>query len=222
MNKIAMKRNWTLRSAVVAALVVSAVPAGAAVLVQNFVRADASRNAACVTKIAGLDSAPSVITTNVTGTGTSSTGVALLNESISIKSFAGDRTVATDSIRIKNTCASAMNVFLRAEPGLAAATTSGDWTALAMNVYLGNTSIVSAGALNPALSTTDFAAGGWDSAPIRITPPASGTLGVVSNATTGTVSIPAGREVQLGIFVDSGSAAPTTGTATLNFTVVAA
>ena len=59
----------------------------------------------------------------------------------------------------------------------------------------------------------------WDQTPIRITPPASGTLGVVANATTGTVTIPAGSEVQLAVVADSGTAAPTTGTAVLNYTV---
>ncbi len=220
MKTLRIKRKWTLRTAVVAALVVSALPAGAAVLVQNFMRADTTRNAACVTKIAGLDNLPSVITTNVTGTTASSTGVALLNEALSIKSFAGDRTVATDSIRVKNTCAAAVNVFLKAEPGLATTTTSGAWTGLAMNVYLGKSAVVSAGPLTAAASLTDFSvATEWDAAPIRITASATGT---VANATTGTVSIPAGQEVQIGLFADSASTAPTTGTATLNFTVVTA
>ncbi len=217
------KRRWTLRTAVTAALVVSAVPAGAAVLVSNFMTANVSRNAACITKIAGLDSAAAIVTTNVTNTGTGTSGVSLLNETITLKSFAGDRTLATDSIRIKNTCSSAIRVSLKAEPGLAAATTSGDWTGLAMNVYLGTRSITSAGPLNPALSLTDFGAvaADWDQTPIRITPPVSGTLGVVAAATTGQVTIAAGSEVQLAVVADSATTAPTTGTAVLNYTVQA-
>lgn len=218
MENTRIKRRWTLRAAVAAALVVSALPAGAAVLVKNFMRADASRNAACVTKIAGLDSVPSVVTTNLVGTAVSSTGVALLNESIAIKSFAGDRTIATDSIRVKNTCAAAVNVSLLAEPGLAATTTSGAWTGLAMNVYLGKKPVAS---LAAAGSGTDFTvAADWDAAPIRIT--AGGGTGAVANAATGSFSIPANQEIQIGIFVDSASTAPTSGTATLNFTVISA
>jgi hypothetical protein len=217
------KRRWTLRTAVIAALVVSSVPAGAAVLVSNFMTANVSRNAACLTKIAGLDNAPAIVTTNVTSTASGTASVALLNESITLKSFAGDRSVATDSIRIKNNCSASIKVTLKAEPGLAAATTSGDWSALAMNVYLGTKMITSAGTLNPALSGTDFTvATDWDATPLRITPPVSpATAGVVTAATSGTVTITAGSEIQLGVIADSGSAAPTTGTAVLNYTVQA-
>jgi hypothetical protein len=215
------QRRWTLRAAVLTALAVSAVPASAAVMVSNFMKADISRNAACLTKIAGLDSAAPIVTTNVAATATGTGGVALLNESISLRSYAGDRTIATDSIRVKNTCTTAMRVYLKAEPGLAASTTSGDWTGLAVNVYLGAKTITSAVALNPALAATDFTvAADWDQAPIRITP---GAVGVVANATTGIVSIPANSEIQLGVLADAGTNIVTTGAnSVVNFTVIAA
>ena len=116
-----------------------------------------------------------------------------------------------------------MNVFLKAEPGLGTTTTSGAWAGLAMNVYLGNNSVTSAGPLTAAASGTDFTvATDWDPTPIKITSGLTPFTGLVATAQTGTVSIPAGKEVQIAVLADSSSTAPVTGTATLNFTVVAA
>jgi hypothetical protein len=218
------KRVWTLRAGIVTALVASAVPASAAVIIQNFMRVDVTRAAACLVKVAGLDTTPSAFTINTTGTATTGTaaGVPLLNEQVALSGYRGDRLLVTDAMRVRNTCAYPVTVFLRAEAGTDTAATTGTWTDLSMKVYLGK--LVQASAGGAALSGTDFtSATDWDASPISVTPSATGT---VANATTGSVNVgttlaPAG-EIQLGFQVDTGAAAgsPAAGvTARLNYTV---
>jgi hypothetical protein len=223
------KRRWSLRAGVIAALAVSAVPASAAVIVQNFMTVDITRAAPCLAKINGLDNAGALnvagnpVFNNLANTTNSTQGVPLLNEKVTLTAYRGDRLISTDGIRVSNTCSYAVTVFLKAEPGLAATTTSGNWNDLHAKVYLGKQSMAAPAA--PALSGIDFATvADWDAAPLSITPSATGT---VANATTGTVTIAAGSSVQLGYLVDAGAApavpgpaSPAAGvTATLNYTV---
>jgi hypothetical protein len=233
------RRRWSLRVGVIAALVVSAVPASAAVIVKNFMTVDVNRASACLTKVAGLDTATTgdAIARNLTQTTNTSTGteagpVPLLNEKVTFQGYRGDRLIVTDGIRIQNTCTYAVNVFLQAEasPFTGSTATSGNWTDLSMKVFLGLKTPATSG--GPAASGINFATAlDWDSAPIVVTPPATGGLtgsfpGVVANATTGTFQILAGKEVQIGYQVDTGAAAtsPAAGsttavTGTLNYTV---
>jgi hypothetical protein len=215
------KRVWTLRAGVLTALVASAIPASAAVIVQNFMRADVTRAAACLVKVAGLDVPPSAFTLNTTNTGTIG-GVPLLNEQMSITGYRGDRLLLTDGVRVRNTCAYPVSVFLKAEQGTDTAATTGNWLDLSMKVYLGKQVQATVG--GAALSGTDFSvAADWDATPISITPSATGT---VANATTGSTAIgttllPAG-EIQIGFQVDTGGAATSPAVATtarLNYTV---
>jgi hypothetical protein len=217
-TKIPAKRRWSLRAGVITALLVSAVPASAAVIVQNFMTVSVNRAAPCLAKVAGNDTASAAndasnaLYRNLTNTTNSVENVPLLNEQVVLTGYRGDRLTLTDGVRISNTCSYAVNVFLKAEPGLAAATTSGDWTDLHMKVYLGKKT---AGA-----SGIDFATvADWDQTPLHVNPSATGT---VLTAQTGTFQIPAGDSVQLGYLVDAGSAtgSPAAGiTATLNYTV---
>jgi hypothetical protein len=222
------RRRWSLRAGVLVALGVSAVPATGAVIVQNFMTAEVNRAAPCLKKIAGLDAGASTdpVARDLTLTTNSTEGTPLLNEKVTIQGYRGDRLIATDSIRIQNTCAYDVRVFLRAEPGLASATTSGDWRDLHMKVYLGKS--VMSTAATAAASGTDFSVTAqWDSAPISITKSAASSApytGVVANASTGTFDIVGGgtNNVQIGYLVDTGAASgsPAAGVlATLNYTV---
>jgi hypothetical protein len=213
------KRRWSLRAGVVAAVAVSAVPASAAVIVQNFMTVEINRAAPCLVKIAGLDTASAAndgsdaVFRDLANTANSTEGVPLLNEKIVLTGYKGDRLTVTDSVRVRNTCAYAVNVFLRAEPGLAAATTSGDWTDLSMKVYLGKQNIATAG--GAAASGIDYSvAADWDNDPLEINP-----TGTVADNQTGTYQIPAGQAVQLGYLVDVGSTHTETSDAVLNYTV---
>jgi hypothetical protein len=224
-NTVSTKRRWSLRAGVITALVVSAVPASAAVVVQNFMSAEVIRQAPCLSKVAGLDTLPTGSTAtdpdgifrDLTRTSNSTAGVPLLNEQIVLSGYRGDRLTATDAVRVRNTCAYSVNVFLRAEPGLAATTTSGDWADLSMRVFLGADTIGTAG--GPAEPGLDFTVAlDWNNDPLEINPTA-----VIVDDETGTVTLAPGEEVQLGYVVDTGAAATSpaasTTPAVLNYTV---
>jgi hypothetical protein len=224
-SNLSTKRRWSLRAGVVAALVISAVPASAAVIVKNFMTVDISRANACLVKIDGLDTAGTgdAIARNLTQTSNTATGaengaVPLLNEKVTFQGYRGDRLIVTDGLRIRNNCSYAVSVFLQAEasPFTGSTATSGNWTDLSMKVFLGKQ-------LMPALTTAaasgiNFStAADWDQAPILVQP--TGTIG---NATTGTFQITAGNSVQIGYQIDTGAAtaSPAAGVVgTLNYTV---
>jgi hypothetical protein len=218
------RRRWTLRTAVVATMALSAAPAAAAVLMQNFVKIDVNKVAACMTKVGGTDAttfnnaanAP-YIGVNTTSTLTSADGVSLLNETVTLKAFKGDRTSITDGFRVRNTCNYPITVSLRAEAqpdGNAAVT--GDWTDVAMSVYLSKPVITPVGAA-PTAGLTFSLATDWDQTPIRVTP--GGGTGALANAQTGTATLAANGELQIGYLVDAGTTASTTTASTLRFTV---
>ncbi len=227
------KRRWSLRAGVVAALVVSAVPASAAVIVQNFMSASVNRAAPCLQKVAGLDTSGTgvgdAIERQLANTANSTEGVPLLNEKIIFQGYRGDRLQVTDGVRVFNNCSYSVTVFLKAEPGLTATATEGNWTDMHMKVYLGKQ--ILATATTPAPAFTGFSTvADWDVTPLLVNPASPGALtgtaaGVIpaANTTTGTVTLAAGKSVQLGYVVDVGSAAltsPLAGvTGTLNYTV---
>lgn len=224
-------RRWSLRAGVVAALIVSALPASATVIVQNFMTVDVTRAAPCLAKINGFDTG--AVATNLLNTTLSAQNVPLLNERVTLQGYRGDRLTITDSIRVSNTCGYGVNVFLRAEPGPAtgSTTTSGNWSDLHMKVYLGKN--LSVPADTTGLSGTDFTvATDWDNDPILVnaTQSAAGSV-LLGDAQTGTFLVPAGQSIQLGYVIDVGSATAAVGppvvaaspaagiTATLNYTV---
>jgi hypothetical protein len=225
---LSTQRRWSLRAGVIAALVISAVPASAAVIVKNFMTVDINRADACLVKIAGLDSAGAgdaiarnLTQTTLTATGATENGaVPLLNEKVTFQGYRGDRLIVTDGLRIRNTCAYAVNVFLQAEasPFTGSTATSGNWTDLSMKVFLGKQLMPAL--TTPAASGINFTtAADWDQTPILVSPSATGTIG---NATTGTFQITAGNSVQIGYQIDTGAAtaSPAAGViGTLNYTV---
>ena len=228
------RRRWSLRTGVVVALVVSAVPASAAVVIQNFMSAEVNRAAACLRKVDGGDAATAPIARDLTNVSNSTDGVPLLNEKITLTGYIGDRLTVTDAVRVRNVCTHSVQVFLKAEPGLAAATTSGDWRDLSMKVYLGVDPITPSVSGPPAaaLSLIDYAvAADWDNDPLEINPSGNGAAlatapAVIADDQTGTYTLAAGREVQLGFLVDVGAAtaapaSPAAGgaNAVLNYTV---
>lgn len=207
-----------------ATVALSATPAAAAVLMQNYVKVDVSKVAACMTKVGGTDSttfnnpanAP-YVGVNTTNTLTTSAGVSLLNETVTLKAFKGDRTSITDGFRVRNTCNYPITISLLAEaqPDGSAALT-GDWTDVSMSVYLGKPVITPvAGPPTAGLSFTTVA--DWDQTPIRVTP--GGGTGALANAQTGTAVLTANGELQIGYLIDAGTTASTTTSSTLRFTV---
>ena len=206
------RRVRTVRRIAIGITLLTAVPAAAAVVMQNFVRTDITTAAACMTKIAGADetsfpiaaNAPyAAINTTQTGTTPAPDSVTLLNETVTMKGFLGDRTVVSDAIRVKNTCNYPIVVSLKAEPQFGAVASTG-FTNVAVDVYLG---LKNAGA-----SGTDFTvAADWDPTALHYN-----SVGA-SSTSTGTVTIPVNEDRQIGYRLDIGTSA--TGTATLRYTV---
>jgi hypothetical protein len=218
------RRRWTLRTAVVATVALSATPAAAAVLMQNYVKVDVDKVAACMTKVGGTDAttfnnpanAP-YVGVNTTNTLTTAEGVSLLNETVTLKAFKGDRTSITDGFRVRNTCNYPLTVSLLAEAQPDGGTAvSGDWTDVAMSVYLAKPAISPVGAA-PTAGLSFSTVADWDQTPIRVTP--GGGTGAVANALTGNVTLAANGELQIGYLIDAGTTASTTTTSTLRFTV---
>ncbi len=217
------RRRWSLRTAVIATVALSTTPAAAAVLMQNFVKVEVNKVAACMTKVGGSDattfSDPAkspYIGVNTTNTLTTAEGVKLLNETVTMKAFKGDRTSITDGFRVRNSCNYPLTVSLLAEAQPDGGTAlSGDWTDIAMTVYLGKQSITPVAAA-PLSGLSFSTAADWDQTPIKVTPSAAGTL---ANAQTGTVTLPANAEVQIGYLIDAGTTSSSTTSSVLRFTV---
>lgn len=200
-----------------------AVPATATVLIQNFAKADISKSAACLTKVAGTDATTYATAANApyigfNGTGTAAvtgSGVNLLNETLSVKAFQGDRLIVTDGMRISNTCNYPLTVSMKAEPSASGAPAlSGDWTDITAKLYLANPS---------GAAGTDFAlAADWDQAPISVNAAGTTAAGTLSNAATGTITLPAAGSVKVGVAIDAGMSAVTATNSVINFTITAA
>jgi hypothetical protein len=109
-----MNNRMTRRTAVVlVALMMIAVPATAAVITQNFMRADVTLNAACFTKTAGNDAAGSGFLTFTESTVVDpGRGVTLFQERTELDGFAGDRMIYSDAVRFNNNCGHQIQVSL--------------------------------------------------------------------------------------------------------------
>lgn len=138
-----MTRRW---AGILIAMMMIAVPASAAVITQNFMRADVSVNAACFTKTAGADasSGSGFLTFNGGATITDPTGtVDLIQETMAVQGFAGDRLIYTDAAQFNNDCPDDIAVTFVSENdpanGLALdpAFVSGDfWTDVDISLYM--------------------------------------------------------------------------------------
>ncbi len=203
------KRRITARvAAVLVAVLMITVPAAATVITENFMRGDVAGSAACFTTVAGPDAAATAdadvdLTTTIIS---ATTGVTLLQETITVSGYAGDRVTYTDVVRYQNNCDYDITLTLVAEDDPAGGTAlSGTWADKYAAVYLSTT----AGA----------------GAPVGVAPDWSATFIEVSGAaltsvTAGPVTVTAGSEVQSAFVIETDSGTATTGT--LRYTAQAA
>ena len=141
-----MRLKMTRRTAaIIVALMMIAVPAAAAVVTQNFMAADLDLNAACFTKTAGSDV---LNTSNYVAFDGAQTinggGVSLLQETVSLEGFAGDRLIYSDAVHINNTCGHTLQVTLIGEndafggPVLEPSVPDPVWQDLDVAIYMSN------------------------------------------------------------------------------------
>lgn len=146
-----MTNGMTRRTAVVLVmLMMIAVPATAAVITQNFMRADVSLTAACFTKTAGADAlgGSGFISFTEDATVDARNGVTLLQEKTDLQGYRGDRMIYSDAVRFNNTCAHTIQVSLvsqndpNGDPALEPAAVAGSvWDDVAIKLYLSDVAI---------------------------------------------------------------------------------
>jgi hypothetical protein len=162
-----MTNGMTRRTAVVLVmLMMIAVPATAAVITQNFMRADVSLSAACFTKTAGSDAAAlgsGFISFTENATVDARNGVTLLQETTELTGFKGDRMIYSDAVRFNNLCAHTIQVSLvsqndpNGDPALEPAAVAGSiWEDLAIKLYVSDVDI----ATDPGIPTDSNAS--WE------------------------------------------------------------
>jgi len=207
------KPTWkaTRRSAaVLVALMFVAAPAGASIIVQNYMEADVIAAPPCFVKTTGADPAGSTLSTFDATTNTISVdGTDLLEEKISVTGMVGDRVIYTDVVHYENNCAEPIDV------NLTTVEASGDWSGVSAELWISN--VAAPADIDPNLDAAG-AASDWNDTGIVV--PAGTTAGAFV-ASTGVVTVPVGGEVH-GAYVIStdNSITPTippTAIATLNW-----
>ena len=143
-----MTNGMTRRTAVVlVVLMMIAVPATAAVITQNFMRADVNLSAACFTKTAGADALGTSGFIQFAGGETvdAGGGVTLLQETTTLDGFKGDRMIYSDAVRFNNECGHTISVSLVSQndpnddPALDPPAVAGSiWDDLSIKLYLSN------------------------------------------------------------------------------------
>jgi hypothetical protein len=210
----------TLRGAVAAILAIAvATPVLAAVLIQNFMRADIEAVQACFVKVEGGDATTysnplNDPYANVDTTATvTANGVSFLQELVTVKGYDGDRTIYTDVVRYQNDCDHDLSVQLILEDDVAGNPRVENWGAgdLATAIYLSDVPIAQGGAANGG---TDLVTN-WDGSPIFVD-----GAGTVVNAQTGSVVIAPGEEIISAFRIDVSDGSQGT-TGTLRYTAVA-
>ncbi len=206
-----MTRRW---AGILIAMMMIAVPASASVITQNFMRADVSVNAACFTKIAGSDvsSGSGFITFNGGATITDPTGtVDLIQETMSVQGFAGDRLIYSDAVQFNNDCPDDIAVTFVSEndPSGAGAVDPAFgpgviWTDIDVSLYMATVAVPSG---------TPGSSGDW-----QIMMRVSG--GIVTDQIA-TVTIPDGSNRAMAVVVDTDDGVTTTATGTLRWTAQA-
>jgi hypothetical protein len=206
-----MTRRW---AGILVAMMMIAVPASAAVITQNFMRADVSVNAACFTKTAGADasSGSGFLTFNGGATIQDPSGtVDLIQETMSVQGFAGDRLIYSDAVHFNNNCPDGVAVTLVSENdpagGLAvdpAYVSGGFWDDIDVSIYM---------------ATVGTPTG---------TPGSSGDWQLMMSVSQGSVSdqlasvnIPAGATRQMAVVLDTDDGVTIVDTGTLRWTAQA-
>jgi len=212
-----MTTSWTMTrrwAGILVAMMMIAVPASAAVITQNFMRADLSVDAACFTKTAGADALSGsgfLVFNGATTIRDSSGTVDLIQETMSVQGFAGDRLIYTDAVHFNNNCPDGVAVTLVSENDPA-----------------------NGGAVDPAYVAGNF----WDDIDVSIymatvtsptgTPGSSGDWQVMMSVSQGlvtdqrgTVNIPAGGTRSMAVVIDTDDGVTTTDSGTLRWTAQA-
>lgn len=205
-------RRRMAKTAAAAAFVlgVTALPAAATMIMQNFIEADIQAAPACMVKTAGADAGHTsgLVTFNTTNTQSNNAtdGVQLLNETFTIKALKGDRLISSSAGVITNNCTYPLTVSLVAEGQLGDAMWEGSWTDISADLYLGTAN---------GTATTDFSnASAWLTSPIH-----ANSTGV-TDTQTGSVTLAPNDTALLGWLIDAGTSADTTtSNAVLRFTV---
>jgi hypothetical protein len=228
-NEKTSRRRVSRRAAIATVALMSvAAPAAASVIIENFIKADITVAAACFTKVGGQDHtaynnggvapvAPSALWVNFDTTPTlSAGGVNLINETVSLRGYAGDRTRFTDVIRYKNACGFPLSVKLisEADPATptAGAAVSAGWDG-GVSVFLSKVSDPIGGAAPTSSVNLAGDSVNWNKQF------AIDNTGAVTSTGSVSVTVPAGEELQGGFLVDLANTA--TGTRTLRFTAQA-
>ncbi len=202
------RRRMKRRAAVVAAGLMSvATVAGASVLIQNFMAVDFDAGAPpCLIKTIGDDANDPGDATDFEGfdftLGTTNVdNVDLTQEKITINGLTGDRVVAEEVYVIENNCDSPLDV------SLVNGVQTDAFTQKHLEVWLGTPT--AAGYPGPTNAT-------YDASPLVFD-----AVAADQNFTTGTVTIPAGSEVPVGMVVSTGATATGTDGATWTVQAVA-
>lgn len=200
--------RFTRRTTTVAVLLLLvAAPAMASIIVQNFMQAEITAADPCFNKVGGNDPAGSGLadyadedTLPQSTYTTTEDGVTLIGEQISLTGLRNDRAIYTDVVRYQNTCDTPIQVRLTAAD---AGTTA--WTGYAAELWISN---VDASVTDPADvdPNIDVVADHWNNTQI-IVPSGSSGLITGANASTGTVTVPVGGEVQGAFIVTTADAA---------------
>lgn len=203
-------------TALAVAMLLLAVPALAAVMTQNFLRADVTADAACFTKVAGADALafnnpaldPYIAFDDTATVVDAGSGLALLQERLTVEGYAGDRITYTDYVHYENNCDSPLTLQLVAEPDVNGdPAKEGTWAGVQAKIYVSVATNGTAG--------TDLSGADWDSSPIVVNAAAA-------PGATGTVTVLPGEYVQGAIVIDVDVAAAGSGPYTLRYTAQAA
>lgn len=216
-----MERPTTLAAtgrmtALAVAMLLLAVPALAAVMTQNFLRADVTADTACFTKVAGADALafnnpvldPYIEFDAAATVVDASSGLSMLQERLTVEGYAGDRITYTDYVHYENNCDTPLTIQLVAEPDFNGdPAKGGTWADVQAMIYISVATNGTAG--------TDLSGADWDSSPIVVN--ASAVPG-----STGSVTVLPGEYVQGAIVIDADAASAGSGPYTLRYTAQAA
>ncbi len=208
--------------ATVATLVV-ATPAMAGLVIQQQMQADITSAEGCFSKVAGADDGVFTGATATSPLGGFSDdpaadtveidGVNLLEAGLEVRGMRGSRVVYTDLVRFRNECDIALDVTLVAD----ATVGTGDWIDRSARIYLSSTpQAIGAGG---DLGRPGTPGGAWDPTPI-IVEADSGAI-PVTNARTGTVTLPPGQELRGAITISAGVDSADGSIGTVNWVVEA-
>jgi hypothetical protein len=215
-----IRRARVLRGGVLLLVALSGGVAGAAVVVRNFMTAEVIRQEPCLRVVHGTDHAaypsgfPSVVLS--TDDVANPVGVPIRRELITLRGVKPTRTVLGDALRIRNRCTTAVTVTLSATAHDTLPAIEGEWNDLGLRAYLSiaSTAAPATDLLAPLTPAAAIARGrslgdptvvaSWNQTPVRVTA-STGGVGTVSSTSTGSVTIPAGQDIQVALVTDAGS-----------------